>query len=299
MILVWIVTMWLASTVAVADGPRVSLVQHRVDTMEYASFSSFAREVEEPIRVATDTYDADIVVFPEYVNVFVLFSDYADCIERSATVGDALRCIGATEGEIPDIVREEVRENAGAIRNLWARLARTYDVVVVAGTVFEEDSHGQLRNRALVFGRDGRIVHAQDKVFLTDFESDILGVAPGSVTRARTFLVDGHEVGLTICRDTFFDTWETIFDDVDLWLELRANGEPYAPEVRARFERGLTERMVETDVPYGASTSLNGRFLDLIWQGPAYVVNDDGDRIAESPEVDGDFILPFTLPAEQ
>jgi predicted amidohydrolase len=147
----------------------------------------------------------------------------------------------------------------------------------VAGTYFNAGK--ELRNRALVFDERGRLIHRQDKSFLTPYEEDLLGVSPGAPRAVEAFEVSGFDVAITICRDSFFSVWDRRFAQADLWLELRANGEEYGPAVRERFDGALPERVAAAGVPVGVSSSLNGEFLDLVWEGPAYVVNREGRRV--------------------
>lgn len=180
---------------------------------------------------------------------------------------------------------------------MWSAVAAEHGVWIIAGSGFVPAADEGVYNRVWVFDRSGEIVYHQDKVFLTVFEREKLGVVPGSVSDAETFEVDGIELAVTICRDSYFEDWERGFNDADAWIDIRANGEEYSPAVRRRFDTALPERIARSDVPLGLSTSLNGRFLDYLWQGPAFVVDDDGKRVAQSPTIDGDYLMRVEVPA--
>ncbi|MFW5745525.1 MAG: hypothetical protein ACOC2D_19800, partial [Spirochaetota bacterium] len=179
--------------------------------------------------------------------------------------------------------------------------ADRYEVVLVAGTLFAADGdRGSaagtgLRNRLLVYGPDGELAYTQDKVYLTPVETDFLGIEPGRVEDAAPVVVDGVKIGLTICRDTFFDSWESRLGGVDLWIDLRANGEPYSDEVYRRFLGTLPERVATTDASAGLNASLTGEFLGHVWAGPSYAVAADGSRIAASEEPIGTEITALRL----
>ena len=130
--------------------------------------------------------------------------------------------------------------------------------------------------------RHGRIVHRHDKAFLTEVELEILELDPGSPDEAEPFEIDGLVVGLTVCRDSFFEEWHEPYAEVDLWIDLRANGEPYSRDVYLEFLKTLPERVREAEATAGVNASLTGSLLDLVWEGPSYVVDEDGTRIAAS-----------------
>ena len=109
--------------------------------------------------------------------------------------------------------------------------------------------------------------------------------------RRKPSTIDGFEIGLTICRDSFFSDWERTLGGADLWLELRANGELYTEEVRRRFDGALPERVGATSAAAGVSASLTGSLLDLVWEGPSYVVDESGRRVGASADVRGNSVL--------
>lgn len=282
---------------AFSESPlQVVLVQYDVEADTYRSIDTFRQSLETVLDRAVHGLDADLVVFPEYINVFLLFREFSPCLEQYDTMNEALACLGITAADISEVIEREAREIDPVLRRLWVSLSDRYDVAIVAGTAFVPAAPGVIHNRALVFGPDGELLYRQDKAFLTPFERDVLRLDPGSVATARPFVVDGREVALTICRDTFFDDWEQRLGDADLWLNIRANGQEYTQQVRARFTGALPERVAATDVNIGGTASLNGSFLDLVWQGPNYVVDGSGRRIAESSATaNGFYLLEFSV----
>ncbi|MFP4565273.1 MAG: nitrilase-related carbon-nitrogen hydrolase [Spirochaetota bacterium] len=287
-----------AATVGAEDGGgalRVAAVQTEVSQEDYLDARAFEAYLERLVSEA-ERRGADLVVFPEYINVFLLFEEHKSLIASASSADEALERLASRGGEAPDsalqtLVRRRAPSVERFVRRMWSGLAREYDVSIVAGTYFAPDGEHGLRNRALVFDGDGGLIHAQDKVFLTAFEERTLGLAEGELQAAKTFEIDGVEIGLTICRDSFFSDWEPVLGDADLWLELRANGEVYTDEVRRRFEGALAERVEATSVDLGVGASLSGRLLDFVWEGPAYVVDEDGRRVLASDDVRGNSVL--------
>lgn len=288
-----------------ADEVTTVLVQFAVDPVDYRSLTAFRFRVETLIREAKEQYDADLVVFPEYVSTFALFTHLIDNAGRikPELLPPELRAVLADPHsddhdfeEMHAFVAEAAQRFGEQIISLWRRIARQHDVWILAGSGFvPADGNEGVHNRVWVIDSEGEIAYEQDKVFLTPYEREILGVVPGTVDEAQPFAVNGVELSVTICRDSFFEEWEDPFGAVDAWIDVRANGEIWDESVRRRFDTALPERIAQTDVDLGLSTSLNGRFLDLLWQGPAFVVGPDGTRVRQSPVVDSDYLMVVEL----
>ena len=313
----------LATAAVSASDPdelTVAAVQFEVTEARFRSLAALSAELDALVRRANRRYEADVVVFPEYLNVFLLASRYPDAVADADDLYAALASIAGGDDSASTAVApravlaaraEWIAAHAQAI---WSEIARRHEVVLVAGTLFARadggsaapadaaarGDHGSaagtgLRNRLLVYGPDGDLAYTQDKVYLTPVEADILGIEPGRLADAAPVVVDGVEIGFTICRDTFFDSWERRLGGVDLWIDLRANGEPYSDEVYRRFLGTLPERVATTDASAGLNASLTGEFLGHVWAGPSYAVAADGSRIAASEEPIGTQITALRL----
>jgi predicted amidohydrolase len=179
-------------------------------------------------------------------------------------------------------------------------------VAILAGSYFAWSAReGQVRltNRAVVFGPDGSRIYEQDKVYLTPFEEELLGLSPGSVSDGRPFAIAKARVGLTICRDTFFSAWERRLSASDLWVDIKANGTPFTEEERRRFEKALPARIRSGQVPYGLTVCLTGQLLDLLWEGVSSLVGREpaGEvvtrQIAASPRTEEILFLAVPIAA--
>jgi predicted amidohydrolase len=288
-----------------ADDLTAVLVQFAVDPVDYRSLAAFRGRVEELVIEAKERYAADLVVFPEYVSSFALFADVIDGdgeLETEAVPPEVVAALSDLESaeseldEVREFVASAAERGSDRIISIWRGVARRNDVWILAGSGFVPAAEGEgVHNRVWVVDDDGRVTYEQDKVFLTEYEREILGVVPGEDEETQPFEVEDVALSATICRDSYFETWEEQFDAVDAWIDVRANGEVWDESVRRRFGTALPERIARTDVDVGLSTSLNGRFLELLWQGPAFVVGPDGERVRQSPEVDGDFLLAVEI----
>jgi len=261
---------------------RVAAVQLSIHPQDIASLAAFRSRIEGLVGACLPA-EPDLILFPEYASAFLALVPYGRQLQEEAGIEEALRRIEAREPLVGGL-RELFLLNAGlaeaAARELFGGLARRHRVALGAGTLFaaERGDRGtRLVNRALVFGRDGKLLHAQDKVLLTEFELEALGLEAGSLDRARPFLLEGRRIGLTICRDTYLEEWELLLAGCDLWVDLKGSGQPFTEQARERFRRALPARLASSGVRYGLTVCLTGRLCGLIWEGESFLVVLNGD----------------------
>ena len=118
--------------------------------------------------------DQDLVVLPEYANAPGI-NDRDEL--RGFATGDGARFL------------KRVARRAGELKS-W----------IVVGTVVEDQ--GRWVNRTAVFDRSGGMWYRYDKLHLTQFETDELGLASGSA--AGVAELDGLTVGFATCFDVYF-----------------------------------------------------------------------------------------------
>jgi predicted amidohydrolase len=299
----------LLSSPASAGGRRegliVSGVQTRIDFSLYDSEKSFSAAVRGLAGKAVSPYGVDIIVFPEYLDVFLSFMPYQGLLSEADSIAEGLAAVASSHSglrSIGDIVAREDRRVEAYMDALWGSIARELDAVVVAGTYLDyHPDSGKITNTAVVYGRDGKRLYVQDKVFLTEFEKDILGLEPGLVAEAEPFPVGDSEVAVTICRDTFFDDFYPAFRDADLWIDIKANGEAYGPEQKILFARALPSRLAEVPVAFGLTVCLTGRYLDLFWEGESSFIGKIGPAVGvlhKSRTATSSEVLTVELPIE-
>lgn len=284
---------------------RVAAVQLCVAPEDLASFSSYAGRITELVERCLP-YRPDLILFPEYASAFFALLPYGPQLREADSLEEALRAVLAGEPLARDL-HDLFLLNSGlaerGLRELFGGLARSHAVAVGAGSWFAAQSSGSrtvLVNRAVIFDPRGGELYSQDKVYLTPFEEQLLGLAPGRLEAARPFLVRGRRVALTLCRDTFFEDWERILSGAELWVDLKANGEPFTAQERAAFQRALPARLPGGQVPYGLTLCLTGALAGLAWEGESSLVlwQPGGTRLlASSATPSGEDILFFTLPA--
>jgi predicted amidohydrolase len=271
----------------------VSAVQFSVNSKTVTDLDHFRRRAERLVATAVQQYDSDLVVFPEYINALLIAREVVPVIQGTQTLEEALEKLHVRYPEVADIEELFHLRSQTVMRSamgIWRDLASRFEVAIVPGTFFVRQGT-ELRNRLVVINAEGQVIYQQDKVYLTEEEEELAGLEPGSLAQAHPLRLEGVDLALTICRDTYFDAWNHELKDADIWIDLRANGQLYSQEVRRRFDGALPERVEETAAGAGVSATLTGEFLDLLWQGPAFAVDADGRRVGESPSPVGNSLV--------
>ena len=147
-------------------------------------------------------------------------ADFAAFAERQAAVLGAAAAQGARVAVLPEYLslelaatfdagtRADLHASLAAIQRyredwlaLYARLAASLDMYVVAGTFLLAQGNGRYRNRCDVFAPQGAHLW-QDKLQLTGFEKG-LGVIEGGDS-LKVFDLDGVRTGVAVCYDSEF-----------------------------------------------------------------------------------------------
>lgn len=147
-----------------------------------ADFTAFARRQAAVLGDAA-AQGARIAVLPEYLS-----------LELAATF-DA-----ATQADLHTSLAA-IQSHRDAWLALYADLAKTLDLHIVAGTFLLAQPNGRYRNRCDVFTPHGAHLW-QDKLQLTGFEKG-LGVIDGG-DALTVFDVDGVRAGVAVCYDGEF-----------------------------------------------------------------------------------------------
>lgn len=285
---------------------RVSAVQFSVKEEIYTDPDVFTSYIDRLCGRIANEYRPDLIVFPEYTGVFLGVSEYGRVFTMDPSLAEALAIIRQLDPDINSLYGL-FTENAPAVSEMmdavFGKAARKYNCYIVGGTYFDtvdsRDGNGELRNRLVVYNRDGERCYTQDKVFLTPFESELLNLSPGPLPDETGVMIDGIPVVFTICRDAFFDEWLEINNNGYIWIDVKANGAAFDNEARDTYRKALPARLSSGDVPYGITVSLTGSFLELYWEGlsTAYKA-EEGDvvKIAETESWSRQEILNLTFP---
>lgn len=147
-----------------------------------ADFAAFAERQAAMLGVAA-AQGARVAVLPEYLSL-----ELAATFDAS-TQADLHASLAAIQRHRDDWLA------------LYARLAASLDMYVVAGTFLLAQADGRYRNRCDVFAPQGAHLW-QDKLQLTGFEKS-LGVIEGG-DALKVFDLDGVRTGVAVCYDSEF-----------------------------------------------------------------------------------------------
>lgn len=305
---------------------RFALVQYEVERDVYRDAASFQADIEGLVEAAVRG-GAECIIFPEYTNVFLSVLPLADELDAIDSMDEGLALIQQLYGEDVGLREYFIRQSPEVRRimdGVWGNAAERYGIWIVAGTAFiagdgssgagnsipgsgkgsSESGTGStgagLYNRLFVYGPEGEVIYAQDKVYLTPFERDVAGLDSGRLGDAELIEIGDTFCGFSICRDTFFDVWEARLGGADLWVDVKANGAEFTAETEELFATALPERIRNTGVRYGATVCLTGEFLELFWEGRSSVVTAAAfpqgyETVLESRDHIGEEILFFTV----
>ena len=266
---------------------ELAAVQFSVSEKLLRSRERFETAAAEMLEAASENFGNSkeeahkLVVLPEYVNAFPALIPLVPELQEAGSWEAGIRMLRSREG--PGAVRRYFLDRAPEVRRWMDRFyggwAREHRAWVLAGTYFAAEN-GELRNRAVLYGPGGTAVYEQDKVYLTSFERKKLHLSPGRIDEAEVFSVAGVQVAMTICRDSFFEAWEASFEQADIWIDIKANGQQWSAENRRLFEKALPERIAGGEVPWGVTVTLVGELFGLVWEGPSSLVHREADAPA-------------------
>lgn len=255
------------------DKPfRIVIWQKQLQTEDFLSLHAFREQAERGVERAL-SLNADCLIIPEYANVMLALLPFSDLLGEIQTVEEGLVRISQLrrgETSLPQLFREGEETARAVMDQVWGNFAKQYGITILSGTYFANGQNG-LVNRALLYDSSGKVIYYQDKIHLTSFEEELIGLVPGDRTRARIFTLDGLKIGMSICRDTFFNDYAHLMEDADIWIDLKANGEEFVQETAKLFSMALQKRQEQYGIPLGITACLNGEFLNLHWEGPSSV----------------------------
>lgn len=257
----------MASSDFSSDPLVVGAVQFEVSPEIYQSGESFRTAIEEKIALLDE---ADFIIFPEYTSVYAgyLF--------------------------VNNLSREEITRTAPRVKEFldkeWGALAKKYNKYILAGTYYAVEGD-KIFNRALIYGPKGALFHYQDKVYLGAIEENEIGIDEGDINQAVPFTIKGKTFFLTICRDTYNESWESIVPPVDLWIDIKANELPYTQEY---YNEALPSRLPNSSADLGLTVSLTGSIGGYKFEGYSSLRNDQ-NQLQATTSYEGIDLFLFTL----
>jgi len=261
----------------------IAAVQFKVEKSSYSSERSFKDKINNVVNEIFSRYKPDLIIFPEYTSVFTALIPFLKKTEKIKSHAGALKKIKEYYPDINSIKELFAMQSdftLSVMKDVFGTISEKYHIYILAGTYFAFDrKENRLYNRAVVFGPGGNVVYFQDKVFLTDFEKNIIDLSAGNIRKAAGFKLKNKKIAITICRDTYEEVWEDRFKNYAVWIDIKANGTDYDEEERESFLKALPARIRNTNVKYGITDSLTGRLFDLFWEGESSVVKNNAGSL--------------------
>ena len=184
-------------------------------------------------------------------------------------------------------LQQEAEAMDGSLVAELCQLAAASRCSILAGSV-PMLKEGKIYNTALAINRQGRLVHAYDKVHLFGLFREEEFFAPGN--NFSTFDLDGVCCGTTICYDLRFP---------ELYRHLALQGAQIIfcpaewPEARGDIWRLLVQARAAEDHIFLVAVNCAGSFKKAPFYGHSLVVGPDGKIIVEAGE--GEEILSCEL----
>lgn len=160
------------------ESVRVATVQFQMRRI--AQIAEFEEQIEYFVDVAAD-YKSDFVVFPEFVTLQLLSLE--------------------TDKPAPAKAIARIAEYKERYCAFMEKLAVSYNINIVGGTLPTKVENGDIRNVCYVFLRDGS-TYAQDKLHPTPGEVVWWNIKGGE--RASVIQTDCGPIGVMICYDSEF-----------------------------------------------------------------------------------------------
>ncbi|MBZ5875872.1 MULTISPECIES: carbon-nitrogen hydrolase family protein [Chromohalobacter] len=171
---------------------RVGAVQWQM--REFSSVEAVLQQAEYFVDALSD-YQSDFAVFPELFNAPLMG------LQDRAAQQDQIAAIRFLAGFTERFKTE------------LSRMAVSYNINIVAGSMIEEHEDGHLYNIAYLFHRDGNI-EAQAKLHITPQERRDWIIEGGD--DLRVFDTDAGRIGILICYDVEFPELSRLLADQDM-----------------------------------------------------------------------------------
>lgn len=320
-------------------GGNLLGVQACMLPQDYASSAALHAKLDGYLAAAADKGwlgPKTIAIFPEYIGAWLVAANQNQSIYQAETVAAALRPIvlgnllrflaaliqARGQDKIKDAVfRMNAGEMAAAYQQVFASLASTYRVTIVAGSIVLPNpqvidgrllpGRGDLQNCSFVFHADGRLdEQATRKAYLIKTERPFLGAAP--LAELPVYQTPAGRLGVLVCADSWYpQPYKTLagqevqilavpdyLSPDGIWDKPWAgySGHPAPSDVDAadigRLSEGqawlkysLAGRMHSSSAATGMQAFLRGRIWDLGSDGHTIVVTSNG--VFEAPHIQG------------
>ncbi|MBN2358723.1 MAG: carbon-nitrogen hydrolase family protein [Deltaproteobacteria bacterium] len=331
-----------------AGAGNLLLVQPFLYNDDYASAWLFSAKIENYLELAKKKgwlNQRTVVVLPAMIGTWLIAADESPTLVQARSFEDVKRLLQsrlwfdywtqmpfapASEKSTHTTFALKSSAMAQSYQNVFGKIAIEYGVTVVAGSIvlleprldgneLVVDTKGRLREVALVFGPDGRIVGGPvPKAYLDSVEQGYL--QPGDLTALPVIETAAGKLGLLIGSDAWYpDGYAALKQQgVELvvalgWLPVNGGwqqpwpgyrGAPQPSDVAAAdvgtlsyrdawAKYGLPGRLATSGAGVGAAVYSRGRVWDLEMDGQAAAIK--GGSAHEIPQLAGPLLVNLWL----
>jgi predicted amidohydrolase len=272
---------------------KIAIVQLNLN--QYRLYNDFFSHMENIIKKAKDN-DADLVVFPEDINLCILWTKYDDL--SAFTIKPILEHV--FEFIISRINLSWMKaliatdKQSKIIENTFSTLAKKYNINICTGTYYQQIKNN-LYNICSFYNRNGNLIDKRFKYKLVGIEK-AWGVK--SVYNPVPVLVDDLKVGLAICFDINDPNYikDMVINGSEIIL-VPSNGYrifPWYPFDESK-ETPHRQRAMENNVPILRPYCCGWLFPGLYFRGSSEIVNKKGLVLAKPDSKDKEQILYFNM----
>ena len=221
-------------------------IQPYMTNLDYQSEERFFKKLDFYLNTAQNRNwitKETVVVFPEHLSTWLVASGEKKSVFMAKTVDKAMQTVALSN--LPKFFYEfiysrskdrakdaifqlKAKEMINIYQSVFSKLAKKYDVTIVAGSIFLPSpfvENGKIKTRAgdiynvsAVFGNDGKI---KEPLVLKNHptEDELTFCVPGKESN-YTYLLNQEKVGVLICADSWFQKNYDEFNKIGTMLQV-------------------------------------------------------------------------------
>lgn len=274
---------------------RLAAVQMKADLTVYRDLQTFQNAMDRLVTDAVKDRPKDtpmLVALPEDIGLGLVFLGHWDTVKDANTIREAGGLLGARLG--PAVMANVLKHKVSPVRALlitandgWLRdayyktftdLAKKHKVYLSAGSApISKPGSADVRNVAVFFAPDGKVLNETAKVHLIDLEigPDNLDLVPGRIEDLKIAQTPFGKVGTAVCWDAFHDD---VIDRLanqgaDFVLQPSFNPGPWTKEQEVDWKTGLWARLGRKPaVRAGVNPMMVGGLFEITCEGQSSIV---------------------------
>ncbi len=196
-----------AGTLRAINSRQVRAAAAQVELRLVQDPLAYVEQMYQHVQAAVEQ-GAQLVTFPEdnATHLLGLLPGLGD-LPPGATLTATLNELGP-DVKVADIFAYLTPVSRSVYFTTFAELARRFELFVMAGSIVAANDQGRVINTAYLFGPDGQLVGAQEKLHLLPLEAE-WGLVPGNELRVCPSPLG--KLAMPVCMDaTYFETFRLL-----------------------------------------------------------------------------------------